>query len=108
MEPAPRRSRRWLRAARSSVNLCLRFPARSAITARQPLSEAVARLHPIPDTDRLELLFYWSNDKRWTTVGNLARMKLTRESAQEIVENDPRFRVPRSQCPPFEEWPKTS
>ena len=35
----------------------------------------VARLRPIPDTDRFEL-FYWSNLKgRWTTYGNLGRMK---------------------------------
>jgi hypothetical protein len=33
----------------------------------------IARLRPIPDTDRFEL-FYWSNDKgRWTTFGNLGR-----------------------------------
>ena len=56
----------------------------------------IARLRPIPDTDRFEL-FYWSNDKgRWTTFGNLGRMKLMLESAHEIVENDPMFRVPRS------------
>jgi hypothetical protein len=55
----------------------------------------IARLRPIPDTDRFEL-FYWSDDKgRWTTFGNLGRMKLMLESAQEIVENDPMFRVPR-------------
>ena len=35
----------------------------------------IARLRPIPDTDRFEL-FYWSNVKeRWTTFGNLGRMK---------------------------------
>ena len=56
----------------------------------------VARLRPIPDTDRFEL-FYWSNVKaRWTTFGNLGRMKLILESAHEIVENDPIFRIPRS------------
>jgi hypothetical protein len=55
----------------------------------------IARLHPIPDTDRFEL-FYWSNTKgRWTTFGNLGRMKLMLDSAHEIVENDPMFRVPR-------------
>ena len=56
----------------------------------------VARLRPTPDTDRFEL-FYWSNVKgRWTTFGNLGRMKLMLESAHEIVENDPMFRIPRS------------
>jgi hypothetical protein len=57
-------------------------------------SDPVARLHPIPDTDRFEL-FYWSNTKgRWQTFGNFGRMKLTLEDAREIVENDPIYRVP--------------
>ena len=60
-------------------------------------SNPVARLRPIPDTDRFEL-YYWSNVKgRWTTFGNMGRMKLMLASAHEIVENDPMFRVPRSQ-----------
>jgi len=55
----------------------------------------IARLCPIANTDRFEL-FYWSNTKgRWTTFGNLGRMKLMLESAHEIVENDPMFRVAR-------------
>ena len=55
----------------------------------------IARLCPIPDTDRFEL-FYWSNIKgRWTTFGNFGRMKLMLESTHEIVENDPMFRVSR-------------
>ena len=59
-------------------------------------SQAAARLRPIPNTDRFEL-FYWSNAKaRWTTFGNLGRMKLMLESAHEIVENDPIFRIPRT------------
>lgn len=59
-------------------------------------SNPVARLRPIPDTDRFEL-FYWSNVKgRWTTFGNLGRMKLMLESAHDIVESDPMFRIPRS------------
>jgi hypothetical protein len=56
----------------------------------------IARLRPIPDTDRFEL-FYWSNVKgRWTNYGNLGRMKLMLDSAHEIVENDPMFRISRS------------
>jgi hypothetical protein len=56
----------------------------------------VARLYPIPNTDRFEL-FYWSNAKgRWTTFGNFGRMKLMLDSAHEIVENDPMFRIPRA------------
>ena len=55
----------------------------------------MARLRPIPDTDRFEL-FYWSNLKgRWTTFGNFGRMKLLLESAREIVESDPMFSVSR-------------
>jgi hypothetical protein len=58
-------------------------------------SNPVARLRPIPDTDRFEL-FYWSNvNGRWRTFGNLGRMKLMLESAHEIVESDPMFRIPR-------------
>ena len=64
---------------------------------RRPCTaHSIARLRPIPDTDRFEL-FYWSNVKeRWTTFGNLGRMKLMLDSAHEIVENDPMFRVQRS------------
>jgi len=58
-------------------------------------SDPVARLRPIPDTDRFEL-FYWSNVKGcWTTFGNMGCMKLMLKSAHEIVENDPIFRVSR-------------
>lgn len=60
-------------------------------------SNPVARLRPVPDTDRFELL-HWSNVKgRWTTFGNLGRMKLTLESVHEIIESDPVFRIPRNQ-----------
>jgi len=63
-------------------------------------SDPIARLCPIPNTDRFEL-FYWSNtDGRWRTLGNVGRMKLMLESAREIVENDPMYRVPRSVTPP--------
>ncbi len=56
----------------------------------------IARLRPIPGTDRFEL-FYWSIAKnRWTTFGNLGRMKLLLESAREIVDNDPMFRASAS------------
>lgn len=55
----------------------------------------IARLRPIGETDRFEL-FYWSDSKgRWTTFGNMGRMKLMLDSAHEIVENDPMFAVSR-------------
>jgi hypothetical protein len=58
-------------------------------------SSRVARLRPIPGTDRFAL-FRWSNTKgRWTTFGNLGRRNLMIESAHEIVANDPIFRIPR-------------
>ena len=56
---------------------------------------AIARLRPITDTDRFEL-FYWSNDRgRWRSFGNLGRLKLMLQSAREIVDADPIFRIPR-------------
>ena len=56
----------------------------------------VARLRPIPNTDRFELL-YWSNLKgRWKTFGHLGRMKLMLKSAHDIVQTDPMLRIPRS------------
>jgi hypothetical protein len=72
-------------------------PGRSGYTLLdRRTANPIARLRPIAGTDRFEL-FYWSNVKgRWTTFGNLGRMKLMLESAHEIVENDPMFRVPRS------------
>ena len=58
----------------------------------RPTANAIARLRPIPGTDRFEL-FYWSNLKgRWTTFGNLGRMKL-------MLENAPRDRGERSHVP---------
>ena len=41
--------------------------------------------------------FYWSNvHGRWRTFGSLGRMKLILESAHDLVENDPMFRIPRA------------
>jgi hypothetical protein len=70
-------------------------------------SNPIARLRPIPDTDRFEL-FYWSNAKgRWTTFGNMGRMKLMLKSAHEIVE---KIRSSGSRGPgePSQNWPKSS
>ena len=70
-------------------------PSRGAYTiVDRRTANPIARLRPIPDTDRFEL-FYWSNAKaRWTTFGSMGRMKLLLESAQEIVDNDLMFRAP--------------
>ena len=54
----------------------------------------VARLKPIPDTDRFELL-YWSLAKdAWRTFGDFGRLKLTLQRAHEIFHAEAIFRVP--------------
>jgi len=54
---------------------------------------AVARLRPIPDSDRFEL-FYWSAVRgRWRTFGDFGRLKLTLERAHEIVHAEPIFHL---------------
>lgn len=71
-------------------------------------SHPVARLRPIPDTDRFELL-YWSATKGgWKTFGNMGRMKLMLANAHEIVENDPMFHATSGQLGPGRKWPKSS
>jgi hypothetical protein len=53
----------------------------------------VARLKPIPQSDRFEL-FYWSLVReRWRTFGDFGRLKLTLERAHEIVENEAIFHI---------------
>jgi len=54
----------------------------------------VARVKPIPDTDRFELL-YWSLAKDgWRTFGDFGRLRLTLERAHEIFQAEPIFRIP--------------
>ncbi len=56
---------------------------------------AVARLKPIPDTDRFEL-FYWSFARdRWTTFGPLGPMRLEINDVVDILRHDPMFRIKR-------------
>jgi hypothetical protein len=51
----------------------------------------LARLKPIPQSDRFEL-FYWSNMReRWRTFGDLGRLRLTLERAHEVFRNEPIF-----------------
>jgi len=58
--------------------------------------KAIARLRPLPDSDRFEL-FYWSAVRgSWRTFGNFGRMRLTLDSAQQIVDADPMFQIHRS------------
>jgi hypothetical protein len=61
-------------------------PSRGAyMVVDRRTSNPIARLRPIPDTDRFEL-FYWSNAKDRWTFGNMGRVKLMLKSAHEIVE----------------------
>jgi len=57
----------------------------------------VARLKPLPGTDRFEL-FYWSAVReRWKTFGDFGRLALELDAAAAIVRDDPIFRhKPRS------------
>ena len=51
----------------------------------------LARLKPIPQSDRFEL-FYWSNMRgRWRTFGDFGRLSLTLERANEVFRNEPIF-----------------
>lgn len=53
----------------------------------------VARLKPIPDTDRFEL-FYWSLAREaWRTFGDFGRLKLTLDQAHEIFNAEEIFRI---------------
>jgi hypothetical protein len=63
------------------------------------------RLRPIPQTDRFEL-FYWSNAKgRWTTFGNMGRMKLMLKSAHVKTIRPSRASDPRE---PSQNRPKSA
>lgn len=53
----------------------------------------VARLRPIPDSDRFEL-FYWSAVRdRWRTFGDFGPLRLTLERAHEIVQAESIFHL---------------
>ena len=54
-------------------------------------TKALARLKPIPQSDRFEL-FYWSDMRgRWRTFGDFGRLRLTLERANEVFRNEPIF-----------------
>ena len=54
----------------------------------------VARLKPIPDTDRFEL-FYWSLARdAWRTFGDFGRLRLTLDRAHEVFHAETIFRIP--------------
>ncbi len=53
----------------------------------------VARLKPIPDTDRFELLYWSLVQEGWRTFGDFGRLKLTLDRAHEIVHAETIFRT---------------
>jgi hypothetical protein len=51
----------------------------------------LARLKPIPQSDRFEL-FYWSDmRRRWRTFGDFGRLRLTLERTNEVFRAEPIF-----------------
>jgi len=53
----------------------------------------VARIRPIPDTDRFELLYWSLVTDRWRTFADFGRLKLTLERAHEIFHAEAIFRI---------------
>ena len=67
---------------------------RGGYTLRHRRSHApVARLRPIPDSDRFELLYWSAVRGRWRTFGDFGRLKLIVERAHEIVLAEPIFHL---------------
>ena len=66
--------------------------SRGGYTLADPHSgNALARLKPIPQSDRFEL-FYWSAMRgRWRTFGDFGQLRLTLERANEVYRNEPIF-----------------
>ena len=80
------------------TSIAARFPdlhvakSRGGYTLIDPASDTpLARLKPIPQTDRFEL-FYWSLVReRWRTFGDFGRLSLTLDRAHEIFRNEAVF-----------------
>jgi hypothetical protein len=85
---------RQIRTGRRDRRLRMRAPRRSRFPPIKPRLPccAIARLWQSQITAR----FSRHVKGRWKTFGSLGRMKLMLDSAHEIVENDPMFRIPRS------------
>jgi hypothetical protein len=66
--------------------------SRGGYTLVDPHSDTpLARLKPIPQSDRFELL-YWSDIRgRWCTFGDFGCLRLTLERASEVFRNEPIF-----------------
>jgi hypothetical protein len=70
--------------------------SRGGYTLVEPRNGApLARLKPLPQSDRFEL-FYWSDMRgRWRTFGDFGRLRLTLERACEIFREETIFHVHR-------------
>jgi hypothetical protein len=68
--------------------------SRGGYTLIDPATDTpLARLKPIPQTDRFEL-FYWSLVReRWRTFGDFGRLSLTLDRAHEIFRNEAVFHI---------------
>jgi hypothetical protein len=69
------------------------YKSRGGYTLVDPRSGTpLARLKPIPQSDRVEL-FYWSDMRgRWRTFGDFGRLRHTIERAHEIFREESIFR----------------
>ena len=69
---------------------------RGGYTLAEPRTgRPVARIKPLPDTDRFEL-FYWSRAReRWKTFGPFGSMTLELNDVADIIQNEPLFRIRR-------------
>jgi len=68
--------------------------SRGGYTLIDPGSDTpLARLKPIPQTDRFELLYWSLVRERWRTFGDFGRLSLTLDRAREIFRNEAIFRI---------------
>ena len=51
----------------------------------------LARLKPIPQSDRFELFYCSEMRERWRTFGDFGPLRLTLERANEVFRNEPIF-----------------
>jgi hypothetical protein len=82
------------------TSIAARFPdlyvakSRGGYTLIDPASDTpLARLKPIPQTDRFELLYWSLVRERWRTFGDFGRLSLTLDRAHEIFRNDAVFHI---------------
>ena len=82
------------------TSIAARFPGLEVAKSRggytlidRATETRLARLKPIPQTDRFEL-FYWSLVReRWRTFGDFGRLRLTLGRALEIFQEETIFHI---------------